>query len=82
MQQSGSGCPGPFLAERAVSPVLDQFDIVVAESPEERLGSFEGAGVIVLVERGRGLIDQLGKAGENGGVERLRLDPADADGWG
>ncbi len=34
----------------AVGADLDQFDVVVAERPEERLGALEGARVVVVLE--------------------------------
>ncbi len=52
---------GRLRAAAAVGAVLDQLDVVVAERPEERLGELERAGVVVVVERGRGLVDDVGE---------------------
>ena len=45
----------------AVGPALDQLEVVVAELPEERLGALERPGVVVAVEGGGGVVDQLGQ---------------------
>ena len=51
------------LALAAVGPALDQLEVVVAEAPEERLGALQGPGVVVALEGGGGLVDQVGQAG-------------------
>src|SRR5665648_439752 len=50
-RQGGPGRRRHVCRERlaAVRPVLDQLEVVVAERPEERLGGFERAGVVVDV---------------------------------
>ena len=47
----------PVIAVLAVGAGLDEFDVVVGEPPEERLGAFERPGVVEGVERDRGGFD-------------------------
>ena len=59
-------------AEGAVGPALHELDGVVAERPEERFGALEGACVVVAIERGRRLFDEICQLGQQRPVERLR----------
>ena len=67
------GWPGPTRPRRprAVGARLHQLDVVVAERPEERLRDLEGPRVVVGLERGGGLVDDVGEAGQQRPVERL-----------
>ena len=55
------GCT--LITSGAVCPLLHEFDVVVAERPEERLGDLEGAGVVVAVERCGRLLDHAPELG-------------------
>ena len=58
------------MALASVGPALDEFEIVVAERPEERFRAFECAGVVVSLERERGLGHQLAHPLDEGTVDR------------
>ncbi len=55
----------------AVGADLHEFDVVVTERPEERLGAFECPGVVVGVKGDRRLGDQLSEHGQQVPVEGL-----------
>ena len=54
-----------------VGAVLDQFEVVIAERPEEALGDLERAGVIEVLKRCRGGVHHTGKIGQQSAVDRL-----------
>ena len=53
----------------AVGATLHQLEVVVAERPEEGLRALEGAGVVVVVEGGGGVVHQVGELPEHRFIE-------------
>ena len=70
LAECGPGRHGPVLAEAAVGAVLDQFDEIIAERPEERLGVLQRPGVVIALEGGGGLVDQPARAASRPGQRR------------
>ena len=67
--QSRTGRSGTRIVGLAVGADLDQFQVVVAERPEEGFGALEGPGVVVGLECGGGLGDDDGQPAEHGLVD-------------
>ena len=60
-----------MVALEVVGAVLNQLNVVVAESPEEGLSHFQGAGVLEVVKSGRGGVDHISQAQQHSLVNRL-----------
>ena len=56
---------------KVVGAVLNQLNVVVAESPEEGLSHFQGAGVLEVVKSSRGGVDHISQAQQHSLVNRL-----------
>lgn len=67
--QRGPGGPGTSIVP--VGTALHQLEMHVGEAPEERLGSFQRPGVIKLVERLGGRLDERGHLGQHRPVDRM-----------
>ena len=68
---------GGLRALLAVAAALDELEVVVAEGPEERLGSLQHARVVVRLERRGRFVDQRRQGPEHGAVDRrVRRDRA------
>ena len=68
------GRGGAGVAHRAVGPLLDELDVVVAEPPEEPLGVVERPGVVEGLERG-GRRRRRGWQGRRAGPGRAARSP-------
>ena len=67
---------------KVVGAVLNQFNVVVAESPEEGLSHFQCPGVLEVVKSGRGGVDHISQAQQHSLVNRLaNLASIQARGW-
>jgi hypothetical protein len=72
LQRRAADCCPPASSVAVSTSGLDELDVVVAEAPEESLGAFERAGVVVRIERGGAFGDDASELGEHG------LDRGDA----
>src|SRR5262249_9175834 len=63
--------PARSLAPLPVGAALHQFQVVVAEEPEELLGRGQRAGVVIAVQRPRALPDHPGEPVQHRRIQRL-----------
>ncbi|MCB5293707.1 hypothetical protein BJQ90_03165 [Arthrobacter sp. SO3] len=57
------------IARGTVGAVLNELHVVIGEMPEEALGDLQRPGVVVVLERLRGLLDHVGELGQHGPVQ-------------
>src|SRR5271156_3594427 len=69
----GGACRGHRgVVSFAVRTGLYEFDVVVTEGPKEGFGALQDAGVVVVLERRRGLTDQGAQQSQDVLVQRRR----------